>query len=63
MEPLRVTNPATGQLIQTIPAADAQAATPPWPRPRGPARPWAALPFSVRGAHTPAGSPARCGTT
>ena len=48
MEALRVTNPATGQLIQTIPAADAQAADAAMARARAAQPAWGALPFSVR---------------
>lgn len=49
METLRVTNPATGQLIQEVPAADAAAADAAMARARQAQPAWGALPFSERG--------------
>jgi acyl-CoA reductase-like NAD-dependent aldehyde dehydrogenase len=49
MDEIRVTNPATGQLIQTIPAADAQAADDALARARVAQPAWGALPFAERG--------------
>jgi acyl-CoA reductase-like NAD-dependent aldehyde dehydrogenase len=48
METLRVTNPATGQLIQEIPAADAAAADAAMARARAAQPAWGALPFAER---------------
>jgi acyl-CoA reductase-like NAD-dependent aldehyde dehydrogenase len=48
METLRVTNPATGELIQEIPAADAAAADAAMTRAREAQPAWGALPFSER---------------
>jgi acyl-CoA reductase-like NAD-dependent aldehyde dehydrogenase len=48
METLRVTNPATGELIQEIPAADAAAADAALARAREAQPAWGALPFPER---------------
>ena len=48
METLRVTNPATGELIQEIPAADAAAADAAMARAREAQPAWGGLPFSER---------------
>jgi acyl-CoA reductase-like NAD-dependent aldehyde dehydrogenase len=49
MEPLRITNPATGELLQEVPAADAAAATAAIERARAAQPAWGALPFAERG--------------
>jgi acyl-CoA reductase-like NAD-dependent aldehyde dehydrogenase len=49
METLRVINPATGQLIQELPAADAAAADAAIARARAAQPAWGGLPFSERG--------------
>jgi acyl-CoA reductase-like NAD-dependent aldehyde dehydrogenase len=48
MESLRITNPATGQLIQEIPAADPQLAAEAIARGRAAQPAWGALPFADR---------------
>src|SRR5262245_51554465 len=48
METIRVTNPATGQLIREIPAADARAADAAMVRARAAQPAWGALPFAER---------------
>jgi acyl-CoA reductase-like NAD-dependent aldehyde dehydrogenase len=48
MGPIRVTNPATGQLIREVAAADAQAADAAVARARAAQPAWGALPFSER---------------
>jgi acyl-CoA reductase-like NAD-dependent aldehyde dehydrogenase len=48
METLRVTNPATGQLIQEVPAADGAAADAAMTRARAAQPAWGALPFRER---------------
>jgi acyl-CoA reductase-like NAD-dependent aldehyde dehydrogenase len=47
-EPLRVTNPATGQLIEEIPCADAAATEAAVDRARAAQPAWGALPFAAR---------------
>ena len=49
MEPLRITNPATGELLQEVPAADAAAANAAVERARAAQPAWGALPFGERG--------------
>src|SRR4051812_24203213 len=48
METLRITNPATGQLIQEIPAADPRLAADAMARARAAQPAWGALPFAER---------------
>jgi acyl-CoA reductase-like NAD-dependent aldehyde dehydrogenase len=48
MGPIRVTNPATGQLIREVPAADAQAVDAAVARARAAQPAWGALPFAER---------------
>src|SRR4029453_17610446 len=48
MEPLRVINPATGQLIREVPAGDAQAVDAAIARARAAQPAWGALPFAER---------------
>ena len=47
--PLKITNPATGELIREVPAADAQAAEAALARARAAQPAWGALPFGERG--------------
>ena len=47
-EPLRITNPATGELIREVPAADPAAADAALARARAAQPAWAALPFAER---------------
>jgi acyl-CoA reductase-like NAD-dependent aldehyde dehydrogenase len=49
MEPLRITNPATGELLQEVPAADPAAAAAAIERARAAQPAWGALPFAERG--------------
>jgi acyl-CoA reductase-like NAD-dependent aldehyde dehydrogenase len=48
MDPLRITNPATGELVQEVPAADGVAATAAVARARAAQPAWGALPFAER---------------
>jgi acyl-CoA reductase-like NAD-dependent aldehyde dehydrogenase len=49
MEPLRITNPATGELLREVPAADEAAATAAVERARAAQPAWGALSFKERG--------------